>query len=218
MRNGLTVGASAAAILLMMTGCMTDTAGQDPSGSSPSADVASPDSTAGSDDVVALTTPYPITVLEKDSRGDGPQLCVGGVAESFPPQCSGVDLLDWSWDDEAGAFQERAGVRWGEFMVTGDFSPADHTMRVTDVQTDGPEPSPRPPRCTDDCEQPTDELLAIASEITGEYDGVHSSAVDGTGTVEVGVSYDDGSLQRALDEKYGAGLIRVESTLVPVEE
>lgn len=218
MRNVVVIGAAAAATLLALSGCMTGSGGQVPSESPSPSHTAAADPTVAPDGTIALATPHPITVLEKESRGDGPQLCVGGVAESLPPQCSGVDLLGWSWDDHAGDFDERAGVRWGEFMVTGDYSPGDDTLRVAAVETDGPDPTPRPNLCTDDCEQPTDDLMDIARAIIREHDGVHSSGVDGAGVVHVGVTYDDGSLQRSLDEEYGAGLVQVDSTLVPADE
>jgi hypothetical protein len=40
----------------------------------------------------------------------------------------------------------------------------------------------------------------------------------GEDRVNVTVAYDDGSLQDDVDEKYGAGTVRVESALVPVED
>ena len=30
------------------------------------------------------------------------ELCLGAVAESYPPQCSGIPLTDWSWDGVDG--------------------------------------------------------------------------------------------------------------------
>lgn len=59
-----------------------------------------------------------VTVLDD---GSGAELCLGGVAESYPPQCGGPRLVDWSWADHSGQFQTRSGVRWGEFAVTGTF-------------------------------------------------------------------------------------------------
>jgi hypothetical protein len=56
------------------------------------------------------------TVLE--SRGHGPQLCLGGIQTSYPPQCGGPDLIGWDWGDVDG--EERAnGVTWGEYTVVG---------------------------------------------------------------------------------------------------
>lgn len=58
------------------------------------------------------------TVLDD---GDGAELCLGGVAESLPPQCGGPPLIGWDWADHEGDFEEASGVKWGDFVVTGTF-------------------------------------------------------------------------------------------------
>ena len=58
------------------------------------------------------------TVLE--SRDHGPELCVGVVLDSLPPQCDGVPLDDWDWDG-VGDEESRAGTTWGSYHVTGFF-------------------------------------------------------------------------------------------------
>jgi hypothetical protein len=57
------------------------------------------------------------TVLDD---GSGPQLCLGGVAESYPPQCSGITLAGWDWDAVDGE-ESAAGTTWGEFHVVGTY-------------------------------------------------------------------------------------------------
>lgn len=47
--------------------------------------------------------------------GSGAQLCET-VMESYPPQCNGESVVDWSWD--AVPYDEASGVRWGEYTVT----------------------------------------------------------------------------------------------------
>ncbi|NIZ89988.1 hypothetical protein [Kineococcus rubinsiae] len=57
-------------------------------------------------------------VLEDDSHG--PQLCLGAIAMSSPPQCGGPDLLGWDFASlPAGSYDEAAGARFGPFVVTG---------------------------------------------------------------------------------------------------
>src|SRR5688572_3418701 len=62
-------------------------------------------STGAGDDAPPPTVPAPDSeqlyeadgiVLEDDSHG--PELCLGGVALSLPPQCGGVPLANWEWD------------------------------------------------------------------------------------------------------------------------
>ncbi|MBB6627084.1 hypothetical protein H5V45_07090 [Nocardioides sp. KIGAM211] len=67
-----------------------------------------------------VTTAYAVTVLD-DATGRGPELCLGGVLDSLPPQCGGPSLVGWDWSEHEGDYQSAAGVRWGEFEVTGRF-------------------------------------------------------------------------------------------------
>jgi hypothetical protein len=64
------------------------------------------------------------TVLDD---GTGPVLCLGGVAESSPPQCDGIPLDDWSWDAVDGE-QTASGVTWGEFHVIGTYDDTSFTV------------------------------------------------------------------------------------------
>lgn len=91
-----------------------------------------------------------VTVLD---AGDGPELC-HAVAESFPPQCSGVPMTDWAWADHP-EHEAESGVRWGSFALTGTFDGT--TFAVTDAipaalydaLNEEPEPLPGTP-----CEPP----------------------------------------------------------------
>ncbi len=58
------------------------------------------------------------TVLQ--APGGRPELCLGGVDDSLPPQCGGVPLVGWDWGQVQGE-QEAAGTTWGEFTVTGRY-------------------------------------------------------------------------------------------------
>ncbi len=55
------------------------------------------------------------TVLDE---GDGPMLCLGGVAMSLPPQCSGPAVVGWDWAEHPEA-ESASGVTWGEFTMVG---------------------------------------------------------------------------------------------------
>ncbi len=66
------------------------------------------------------------TVLDD---ADGPKLCVGGVAESLPPQCAGLPLAGWDWAAVEGE-QSASGTTWGDFHVVGMFD--GETFTVTE--------------------------------------------------------------------------------------
>ena len=65
-------------------------------------------------------TIYAVTATVLESRDHGPQLCVGAVALSLPPQCGGPDIVNWNWD-EAPAKETSNGVTWGRYIVAGTF-------------------------------------------------------------------------------------------------
>ena len=266
----------------------------------PQAQTAAPDG--------AVTTAHPVMVID---GGDGAELCLGGVQESLPPQCSGPELLGWDWADHDGHSESSGGVRWGAFVVTGTFDGSDLTVtdavaasawngpgpatdavdfsspcpeppggwpseprRVLAHQTvleaaqrrpdyagawltqrdprdpseldqelaDDPEAEVQPPivnikvtgdreaaeaeltrvwdgpLCVVAAERTEDELRTIQDELTTGTSGLVSSGVDTmAGTVHLTVTYDDGTLQAELDERYGEGVVEVESALVPAD-
>ncbi|QBX56145.1 hypothetical protein EXE58_12165 [Nocardioides seonyuensis] len=75
----------------------------------------------------AVRTADLATVLDD---GDGAELCLGGVAESLPPQCSGLPMAGWDWAEHP-EHEEAAGVRWGSFAVTGSYD--GETFTVTEA-------------------------------------------------------------------------------------
>lgn len=65
------------------------------------------------------------TVLE--STAHGPQLCLGGVMDSLPPQCGGPDIVGWDWDAVAGE-ESANGSTWGEYRVVGTYTDGVFTL------------------------------------------------------------------------------------------
>ncbi|MDQ2697611.1 MAG: hypothetical protein M3Y46_02355, partial [Actinomycetota bacterium] len=87
MRLLRTAGTIAAAVVLVaVAGC----ASAGPSGTPSQAPLGSVSPVPPEGEVRAVGT-----VL--DAGGD-PQLCLGAIAESYPPQCSGIPLEGWTWD------------------------------------------------------------------------------------------------------------------------
>lgn len=85
----------------------------------------------GSSDDDTIYTASSTTVLE--SPDHGPQLCLGGVQQSLPPQCGGPDLVGWDWD-EVDDEESVSGVTWGEYSVTGTWD----GERLTLTEKPGP--------------------------------------------------------------------------------
>lgn len=57
-------------------------------------------------------------VLEDASHG--PELCLGPIPASLPPQCGGISLEGWDWDAVDGE-DSASGARWGQFEVVGTY-------------------------------------------------------------------------------------------------
>lgn len=199
--------------LTALAACSDDGGGDtasDPGGTSSAAPAASAPTSAplpaGPVRTVTLAT-----VLDD---GDGAQLCLGPVAESYPPQCGGDPLPNWDWARHGqGMFERQGAVRWGTFAVTGTYDGTAFTVTeavpgpLYDPAVLEPTPTPTPATAYDEA-----RLEAIAAEVRG-LPGARGSYSDGT-VVTLEVLYDDGSLQRWTDEEYGAGVVRVSPQLV----
>jgi hypothetical protein len=64
-------------------------------------------------------------VLESPTHG--PQLCLGVVNDSLPPQCGGPHVKGWDWDAVADK-ESRNGTTWAEVTVVGTFDGATFTL------------------------------------------------------------------------------------------
>ena len=101
------------------------------------------------DHSVAALSEIRLAVLEKD--GKGAQLCLGAIASSLPPQCSGLPLVGWDWARVEGE-QTAQTTTWGEYHLVGTFD----GTRFTPTQPPGP---PQPPvddmpKITTPCPEP----------------------------------------------------------------
>lgn len=63
---------------------------------------------------------YEATATVLQSKEHGPALCLGVVLDSLPPQCDGLAVEGWDWDDVTGE-ESRAGTTWGDFHVVGRY-------------------------------------------------------------------------------------------------
>jgi hypothetical protein len=208
--------AALTALVLAGSACGTgesDTTVSDP-GSSPS----SSPSTSGPPNPVpdgpVLTRGLAIVM---DEGAGTVELCLGPVAESYPPQCGGPPVEGWDWSDRDGTYDEQGQVRWGSYALTGEWDGT--TFSATDAVSGAlydpaaPQESPTPPAAT---AYPESELESIAEELRDSLPG-YLGAYGGTGTdghVLADVYYDDGSLQEWADATYGAHVVVITPALV----
>ena len=208
--------ATALACLLLVAACGTDDGGRatDPAASSPSAAAPTAPSTGGIPPAAGPVTTRGLATVMDTGR---PELCLGPVADSFPPQCRGIPLQGWDWSQHREQYDVQGDVRWGEFAVTGTFDGT--TMHVT-----GAVPSavydPAEPA---DVPMPTGDAGTHGPDQAGIERKLREHPMPGTlsvyptpAGVVVEVVHDDGSLQARADAAYGPGAVAVVSMLVPV--
>ena len=102
------------------------------------------------------------TVMDTGS----PELCLGPIAESYPPQCGGPPLTGWDWADHEGTYDEQGEVRWGTYAVTGTWDGTSFAATeavpgaLYDPAMPTPTATPSPATAYD-----TAELESIAAEL-----------------------------------------------------
>ena len=195
------------AALLLLAACGTEdgATATDPGSGPPTAVPAAPG---------LVTTRGPVTVMDIGT----PEVCLGPVAESWPPQCGGPELVGWDWTDQKGAYESQGDIRWGTFTVTGTWDGTALTVaEAVPGRTGGGVLAEDPPVLPEPEEtNGSAELERIAAEVGDDLPGAQGGYVL-DGHVLVDVVYDDGSLQDWVDEQYGEDVVLVTPMLVDVE-
>ncbi len=148
------------------------------------------------------------------------QLCLGPVAASEPPRCSGIPLVGWSWDAAPTAppsWVASGGVRWGAFAVQGTYDGKAFTVTRPPVPLALYDPLRRAdPLPTGPHTATSERLLEIQAELPGRLGADFLTSSTHEGRVWAEVVWDDGTLQKAADAAYGAGVVVFRTALVPV--
>ncbi|MEO6510838.1 MAG: hypothetical protein ABIO16_07600 [Nocardioides sp.] len=196
----------AVAALLLVSACGSDTTdtAEDPGGSAPAMPTAIPPADGP---VVGLGL-----VLDASSGGK-PGFCLGPIAESYPPQCTGLAMTGWDWSSHEGAFDNASGVRFGSFVVTGVFD-GETLAAQSAVSGAVYDPMKEPQPTSSAAEDHTPAQLEAIAEKLNDLPGALTT-MPGENLVVVDVIHDDGSLQDWADASYGAGLVFVHSALRP---
>jgi len=156
-----------------------------------------------------VRTPRLVTVLDD---GGGPEMCLGAVAESYPPQCGGPAVAGFEWGDVGS--EEAAGVTWGSYALTGTYDGTTFTVTdaipaalydaVAEPEAGGLEPACDDPSTTDAAKSTPEDLdatLAAASALPGYATAWMSGA-----TINVAVTEDEAGAESTLRETWGGQL------------
>ncbi len=151
-----------------------------------------------------------------DAAGDV-QLCMAAIMESYPPQCYGVPIDSWTWDDVDGS--ETAGeTTWGDYAVYATYdgerlTKADPPIMLALYDTVAPEdPTGGVAGKTDEA-----ELTTIQDEIAGRLGEDALSLWSERGYVWLTVAWDDGTIQDAADAEFGDDVVVVTSALREID-
>ncbi len=157
------------------------------------------------------------TVLQKD--GEEPMFCLGAVAESYPPQCSGPEIAGWDWSAVDGS-ESASGVTWGTYAVQGTWDGTVFTVTQPPIMLALYDPMPVVDPFTD----PANAGPSTEAELTALQEKVHNdefvealASWPENGYLFVQVIYDDGSVQRYVDERYGEDVVQVRPALRDLE-
>jgi hypothetical protein len=143
-----------------------------------------------------------------------PQLCLGAVMESYPPQCSGPELVGWTWDTVDG--EETSGdVTFGTFAVFGGWDGVQLTVTdAVSLALYDPMPVVDPlvdPENTGDASDA--DLTRIQDELTESAPIEILTMWQENGYLFVQVVYDDGSIQAWADATYLPDTVAIRGAL-----
>lgn len=163
------------------------------------ADVASDDdgpTSTGGGSVADESTVYETTATVLESPGHGPQLCLGGVAESYPPQCGGPGIVGWDWSTVEG--ESANGTTWGTYSLTGTWD--GETFTVTGpVAEPGPFDDGGPTDFSTPCDEP-EGGWTVVDEATANDAGFAAAQEYAQGQPDFGGLWVDQSINPASGE------------------
>ena len=200
--SALLLGAASA---LVLTACASG-AGSAPSSAVPFGTVL-PGLPAG--EVIAQGT-----VMDVDGAAE---LCVGPIAESYPPQCSGIPITNWSWDGIEGS-ESSGDVTWGAYAVQGTYDGEAFSVTQPPIMLALYDPMPFPDPTDGKAGAGTEaELLAIQEELPDRLEDAYLASYPENGYLWVDVVWDDGTWQDAADQEFGDDVVVVRSALREIE-
>lgn len=201
----IAVAAALAASALALSACATPAGSGGASDSAPPASLGTVWPSPPGGDVIAQGTVMDI--------GGDVELCLGAIAESYPPQCGGIPITNWSWDDIEG-FENSGDVTWGSYAVQGTYDGESFTVTEAPIMLALYDPMM--------AEDPTGgeagngeeaDLLALQEELPDRLGDAYLGSYPENGWLMVDVVWDDGTWQDAADAEFGDGVVIIRSAM-----
>jgi hypothetical protein len=133
--------------------------------------------------------------------------------------CAGPAIEGWNWNSVAGS-KTVGTVTYGDYQLEGTWDGKTFTLGQTPPRALGLNEyvqGPRDPRrdAANRGAGTPDQLKKIRNELSRVSDPTMLYAVTENGYVFLTVIYDDGKLQKKMDQVYGPKIVAVESALRP---
>lgn len=142
---------------------------------------------------------YTTTATVLESPDHGPQLCLGGVDESYPPQCGGPEVVGWDWGAVDGE-ESASGTTWGTYTVVGTWDGESLTLTERPAPPDGARSEPDRARFPTPCAEPEGGWRVV--DESKASDGAMQAAIDyARSRPTFGGAWVDQSTNPALDDE-----------------
>lgn len=154
----------------------------------------------GGSDTRADETRYAATTTVLESPDHGPQLCLGVIADSYPPQCRGPDVIGWDWDAVEGE-ESASGTTWGAYRVVGTWDGASLTLTEPPSAADtSGSAEPEPADFETPCPEPEGGWRVVDESLTSD-ESLNSAIAHARSQTDVGGVWVDQSINpEPLDE------------------
>lgn len=145
------------------------------------------------------------------------ELCLGAIAESYPPQCGGVPIENWTWEGVDGA--ETSGeTTWGSYAVQGTYDGETFVVTQPPIMLALYDPMmPEDPTGGEPGNGDESDLAALQDELPDRLGDAHLASYPENGWLWVDVVWDDGTWQQAADAEFGDDVVLIRSAMRSVE-
>jgi hypothetical protein len=201
----IAVAAALAASVIALSGCATTAGSGTGAGTTAPASLGTvwPEPPAG--EVVAQGTVMDV--------GGEVELCLGAIAESYPPQCGGVPIENWSWDGIDGS-ETSGDVTWGSYAVQGTYDGESFTVTQPPIMLALYDPMmPEDPTGGEAGNGSEAELVALQEELPDRLGDAYLASSPENGWLFIDVVWDDGTWQDAADAEFGEDVVIVRSAM-----
>lgn len=144
------------------------------------------------------------------------ELCLGPIAESYPPQCAGTPIEGWTWDGIDG-YESSGETTWGMYAVQGTYDGQSFTLTQPPIMLALYDPMIEEPPAIASGDTDEATLLAIQDELPEALGVDYFTSSIENGYLWVSVLWDDGTWQAAADADFGENVVFIRPALRPID-